>query len=481
MRGVLFRLRRAPQPLVLLMGAVLIVGLAWVYVVPPWQAPDEFHHFAYTQSLVERGERPGDGPRLISTEQELAGTRSNALQSAGVASTRPSWAPAAVERWERGDAALPEAAQADGGGATGASGNPPLYYAIESVAYRAAGGDVFDRFYAMRVLSVLNLLAVVAGAWLLAGEVFGRDRLLQLLAASVAGLQPMVVFVSSSINPDSMMFGLWAIALWLGARILNRGLHAPAVLGLGVVTAAAIAVKGTSYALLPAVALVLTVAAVRHAYARGGARAGRAAIAGAIAVSLAGTALLAVSGELDRAGSEGVRDDLQATEFGSYLWQFYLPRLGFMQPFGILPDSGVYEIWLKGGWAAFGSLEVGLGGWLYPVLAALTAIALVAGVAALVRRRTPRNLWLAGFFGVLAITLLGGLHWTEYVEMQRSNGLLNQGRYLLPLIPIAGVGVAAAVTLLRAKARGAATGAVVGGLLLLQILSLGTIAERYYT
>ena len=40
----------------------------------------------------------------------------------------------------------------------------------------------------MRIFSALFVLVTATGAWLLAGELFGPKRLLQLVTASVAGL-----------------------------------------------------------------------------------------------------------------------------------------------------------------------------------------------------------------------------------------------------------------------------------------------------
>ena len=34
----------------------------WALITPPFQAPDEVDHFAYTQSLVQRGEAPSRNP-----------------------------------------------------------------------------------------------------------------------------------------------------------------------------------------------------------------------------------------------------------------------------------------------------------------------------------------------------------------------------------------------------------------------------------
>ena len=51
-------MRRIPAPLALLLAVATIQFLAWMLVLPALQAPDESSHFAYTQRLVETGERP---------------------------------------------------------------------------------------------------------------------------------------------------------------------------------------------------------------------------------------------------------------------------------------------------------------------------------------------------------------------------------------------------------------------------------------
>src|SRR3712207_9244995 len=63
--------------------------------------------------------------------------------------------------------------------------------------------------------------------WLLAGELLGRRRGLQLVAAAVVGLWPMLVFLSSSVNPDAMLYATWSLTLWLGVSAIRRGLTLP--------------------------------------------------------------------------------------------------------------------------------------------------------------------------------------------------------------------------------------------------------------
>ena len=114
-------------------------------------------------------------------------------------------------------------------------------------------------------MSALWLPITVLGTWLLAGEVLGRRRLLQTAAAAVPALVPMVAFVSSSVSPDGMLFAhLDAGAL---ARRPLRQTRRPVRDGAAFLAVVAVActVKPTSYALLPAAALVVVLGAASPA------------------------------------------------------------------------------------------------------------------------------------------------------------------------------------------------------------------------
>jgi 4-amino-4-deoxy-L-arabinose transferase-like glycosyltransferase len=467
------------------------VSAGWALLVPPWQSPDENSHFAYVQELAEEGDLPGkEGRPIYSREQALATERSNADQTAAVTQTKPEWSEQGYERWRRLDAALPDAAREDGGGPNPAATNPPAYYLLEAVPYRvASGGDIFDRLYLGRLLSALLAIVTATGAWLLAGELFGPRRLLQLAAAAFTGLQPMVTFLSASVTPDALLFALWSLALWLGVRILKRGLTARDAVALFAIVGIAIVTKATSYALLPAALLVLAVGAARLR-ARGEPR-----VLAVVAVALAALALpvgtwLVTARVLDRPAVNRVDasadrpapslTSFNPRELGSYMWQFYLPRLGFQRDFGGLPDMPVYNIWVKQGWAAFGWLEVRFPDWVYAVLGLLSAASLAAGLVLLVRRRRELDWAVAAFLATVALVLLAGLHWTEYRTLVGGAGPFNQGRYLLPLLPLGGAAVAALVALLPAGRRAPAAAVLLGGLAVLQLASLAITAGRFY-
>jgi hypothetical protein len=479
-----------PSPLLFLLAAVGVIGIAWALFVPPFQAPDENSHFAYAQTLAEHFDLPGEtGSFYSSSEQRLAMAWSNAEQTAALLETKPEWSEHAYKRWRDLQSKLGEDARGDGGLHNPASSNPPLYYIFVTPAYLAGkGGDIFDRLYLMRLWSVALLLVTVSGAWLLAGELFERDRRLQLVAAAVVGLQPMVSFISASVNPDALLYALWSMALWLGVRCLKRGLTVRGAIALFVVVGLAVTVKATSYVLVPAALFVLAIGVLRRR--RAGVRVGAIACAAFLAFAVPAGAWLATAAALDRPAVNEVATGTQRPtptitsfnprEFGSYLWQFYLPKLPFQKPFGGIPKLPFYDLWLKGGWAEFGWLEVRFPEWVYGLLAALSVLAFVGAGIAVYRRRATLDLAVAGFLGTAVLALLAGLHWTEFRTLIGGAGSFNQGRYLLPLIPLGGAAVAAAVSVLPVRRQMLGAALVIGGLFTLELFSLAIVGGRFY-
>ena len=166
----------------------------------------------------------------------------------------------------------------------------------------------------------------------------------------------------------------------------------------------------------------------------------------------------------------------------SYLWQFYFPMLPFQDDFAFPGSKAlpVDYIWLQGTWGAFGWLEVKFPPITYDLLIGVMVLVVVAAGVALVRRRRQIDLGVAAFLTLLTVTLLAGLHWTEFQQISRGGGPLNQGRYLLPLVGVAGLVLAHALCAVPARWRGHAVAAAIGGLLVLQFMSLGLMLDRFY-
>jgi 4-amino-4-deoxy-L-arabinose transferase-like glycosyltransferase len=476
-----------PRPLGALLLLTLLLGVTWSLVTPAFQAPDEDSHFGYTQGLAESFRLPGikDRPKY-STEQALGGSLSNSDQTAAQLFVRMEWSRDAYDRWRARDTAFGHRQKTDGGGENPASPNPPLYYLFEAGAYRIGeSGDLFTRLQMARLASVLWIALTVVGVWLLAGELFRRDRLLQLVAAGTAGLLPMVQFVSSAVNPDALLYALWSLALWAGVRLIRRGLTARGAAALFGFVGLACVVKATSLALLPGACFALIVALRRAP----GSRAAKLRTVGAAVGGLAATlgVWLVVAALVHRPAAAQVaqvttgHSSVNLREFASYLWQFYLPRLPFMTPFTTgAPHLAVYDAWLKTGWAGFGWLEVRFPEPVYVALALITLAIAIVALVVLVRERRRVDVGSLIFLAVVALSLLLGLHWTEYRLIDSGAGPFNVGRYLLPLVGIAGLAVALVVRALRPVHRVTGAALALSGLFALNLFSLALMLERFY-
>jgi 4-amino-4-deoxy-L-arabinose transferase-like glycosyltransferase len=420
----------------------------------------------------------------LSTELSTAVRAANSIATQQHPGTKPEWNATVHDRYLGRAARAPEAARADGG-PTPAAVNPPLYYLWEVPGYSLGSeGDVFARVTTMRLWSVSFLLITVAATWLLAGTVYGPRRDLQLAAAAVPALFPMIPFISASISPDGLTCALWSVAFLLGARVLSgRGGIADTV-GLIGVLGLAVATKAVSFALAPGVVLVLGVSFSRNRSRRRLTAvlvSGVLLLAGAIGTwfATADSATRPAAPQIDQALS---LDNFEPNAFVSYLWQFYLPRLSFQNAYPALADwpPRAYELWVEKSWGAFGWLEVRWPMEVYWPLALAGLAVLLAALCALWRARERVSRPLLAFFALSIGTLLLGLHLSEFKVLRDTQGLINQGRYLFPLIALAGLAAAAALTVVPARARSVALGAAVGALAVLNLLSIGLTAARFY-
>lgn len=478
----------APHPLAGIVFAIAVVGVMWALFVPPWQSPDEADHFAYAQSLATRFALPGsaDRPSYSSAQLTAAAADNASVLRFNPLQVRPDWSARDFDAYLARVAAAPSSS--NGGGPNTESPNPPLLYLYDDLAYWVSGGNTFDQLYAMRLWNVTLLLGTVIGAWLLAGEVFDRRRLPQTVCAGVVGLIPQQTYILTSVNPDAMTVPLWTLSLWLGTRVILRRAPGRDVLALFALTAAAILTKASSYALVPPVLVAVAIGCLRRP-AADRARAARGALAAAPALIVPVLAWLGVTRSLGRpavnqiSAPAGVQPQpFSVRQFISYVWQFYLPRAPFMRVFNRAGGAlGVNEIWIKGGWGMFGYLDVPLPLRVYDLLGACTVAVGAWSAWLLTRLRDRARLLVLGFYAVALLSLLALLHISEYRSLIADEGPLLQGRYLLPLSGLFGLAVALITVRLPARWRAGVAGAVLAGLLVLQVVALATVAKAYYT
>jgi 4-amino-4-deoxy-L-arabinose transferase-like glycosyltransferase len=461
------------------MAVSLLLAVTWAALLPAFQAPDEQSHFSYVQTLAAQHKRPGQaGKPLFSSELSQGIAAVNSDQVAAQKAVKPEWDPLVEQQWAATES---RASDSDGGGPGPATAYPPTAYAWQAIGYAAAsGGSLFDKLLGARLMTALWLPVTVLFTWLLAGEVFGRRRLLQTAAAAVPALAPMAAFVSASVSPDGMLFAVWTIALWLGVRVIKRGTPLHDTLALLVVVAIACTVKPTSYALIPAALLAMALGVLgrrRHERRELALIFGGAALVLVLAVGV----WLAIGRPADTLISDSL--DTKGTdwrELASYIWQYYLPRTPVQSSFHGVSGYPLLQVWITEGWGTFGWLEVKFDPWVYRILALVTVGIAGAALLALVRARRRLDRRVLAFLVVTFLILLLGLHWTDYHQIKEQARPFMQGRYLFPVVSLFGLTLAAALSLVPARTRATATGAALAALFVFHLFAIGLVVVRFY-
>jgi hypothetical protein len=206
----------------------------------------------------------------------------------------------------------------------------------------------------------------------------------------------------------------------------------------------------------------------------------RVLVAGAIAGSIVVIAALCASVLYATLGDPS---SLRLREFGSYLWQFYLPKLGFMNP-AIGPLWHARQVFIDRFYGTYGGLDVVFTPNALDLLNHLSEVAIVLAVVGLVTtRRDGLRRWpdIVALFAVAGAAYLFFMHLAAFRSLVAGDGdPVLTGRYLLPFMPVYGIAIALAVAWLPRRVAPVVAGAVVGGLCLLSIGAFGFTLARYY-
>jgi hypothetical protein len=473
---------RLPRPLVVLLVLATAQVGAWIVVLPPWQGPDEIAHFAYTQRMVETGSVPwfrrgntaGDKRPPYSTELMVAARYGGTLALLLNPSDRPPGSTISEQLWRRASASLPPSSRADGG-YTSSMVNPPLYYAYAAIPYAAATSlSPFDREFAMRAFNVPLLLAIVALTWLIAGELLGGRRWAQTLATAAVALNPQLMELAAVVNPDILLAAEWIGFFYLAIRAIRHGPTRGRLLGMAALCVASCLTHSRGLPILVPAVFVATCLWLR--YRRPSRR-----VAGAVFAGLAAAAAVALVVSL-RYVTYGTLASVKLREFASYLWQFYLPKLGFMTP-APGPRWGLQQVFIDRFYGTYGALDVVFTPGALALLKDVSIAAIVLAFVGLAARRRGLRRWpdLVLLFPAAAVPYLYVLHLAAFRSLSIGGGdPVLTGRYLLPFIPVYGLAIALAVAWLPRRVAPVAAGLVLGGLCLLSVGALGVTFARYY-
>jgi hypothetical protein len=472
-----------PLALAVLLVLAALHGTAWAVVTAPWQGPDEAEHFTYAQHLAETGNGPdrnsGDG--TWSTDEATALLQLNLAPIRLHPEGKPNWS--SIDRTEAQIARLPDSASENGSGPNSAANYPPLYYAYEAVAYTVSPvRSPLGRLFVMRLATVALFVATVALAWLIAGELLSAPWA-RVLATGMVVLQPKLGFGAGIVNPDLMLVALGTGALYVAIRTVKGGATMRRAAVLAVLAGAAVFTHPRGLYLPPFAILALLVAAWRF---RPGWR--RVLGQGALAVGILGVCT-AVTLAWTRAhasglayGSDNPVGGANVRQFLSYLWQFYLPKLSFMDPKVGPAEYGYRQVWIESGFGQFAGFTVNYKPSIYDAIQLVAGLGFVALYTTVVARfRTVvANLPVVVVSLSYVVLLLLLLHAVSYNNLRGSTDPVLTGRYLLPGIALYGAAIGWVAASLPRR-----IGIILGALLLAgsALLTLGGIGlslEHFY-
>jgi Predicted membrane protein (DUF2142) len=491
LRAAVGRLPRAGRACAL----VAFVNVAiWSVVVPPFHVPDEIAHFGYAQYLAETGEPPPQEPGAAqySDEEQLVLERLHVFTVVGRADQRPIW----TEPDDRGLRALlaSDPSPHGAGGASSATNQPPLYYALAAIPYRLSPSQgILDRLVLMRLLSALLAAATVLCVYLFVRELLPATPWAWTVGALAVAFQPTFAFIAAGVHGDNLLFLASAAVLLLLARAFRRGLTVRRGAAIGAATVLGVLGKLTFLAFLPGIALAFALLLLRadRERARGVALRATGAAAAVVAAPV-GLYLLLNAAIWERGG--GATAGVTAAAAGHaislrerlvYIWQEVLPRLPFMHD--ALPGYPPWNLWFRGFVGHFGWLDFAFPDWVYELAAGIFLLVVVlaaVAVAAAIRARGWRVLawrWpLALVVAVMAAGLIGAIGWQGVAYRADTGFAFEQARYLLPLLALYGLLVA-----LAARGAGRRWGPAVGVALVVAAMAHGLFAElltisRYY-
>ncbi|MHB8531386.1 MAG: glycosyltransferase family protein, partial [Solirubrobacteraceae bacterium] len=418
----------------------------WALITPPFQSPDEVDHFAYTQSLVERGEGPTPNApvplKRWSDAESLALATTDFLTDHELADTRMPWTALAADRYRQAARTNPSAT--DGGGYSTSASHGPLYYLALSPGYLLARHDsTFAQLTWMRVTSALLGALAALFAFLLARELAPERPWLGVLAALLVTYEPMYGFVSGAVNNDVGVNAGGAALAFLLVRALRRGLTIRWGFATGLVLVATPLIKETGLSLYPVAALALLGTLWLH-HSRTDLRGWLGLGAGVVTMNEISVQLLStLQPRASSAGFQAIGSNASAASealhhipyFVSYLWQTFLPALPFMGQHFASGEVPAYTIFVKRGWGAFGWYDVFFPTWVYLLIVIAMLGSIPLGLWALqrewtwIRRNWPQVVTVV----LIPIAVIAGFE-AAYYSPGVQTVIPTYGRYAFPAI-----------------------------------------------
>lgn len=188
----------------LLLG--FVIGLVFLFALPPWQHYDEPNHFEYVWLAANLDHLPQPGDYDLGLSQQV-------MTSMGL---HRFWGDKQKLVFEpdqkitiQGYSQLHE---------------PPFYYVVASLPLRFLRTESIEiQLYAARMVSLLFFLITIFSAWNIARELTPEKHTLRWLLPLSLILLPSFTDLMTAVNSDAAAVGVASLFIWISTRLLMRG------------------------------------------------------------------------------------------------------------------------------------------------------------------------------------------------------------------------------------------------------------------
>ncbi|RJP70341.1 MAG: hypothetical protein C4532_09615 [Candidatus Abyssobacteria bacterium SURF_17] len=378
----------------------IALGIAFSIVVPLWDAPDELRHFIYVKYLADHASLPPLSDKLSENPVSLA--FHPPLYHALMAPLAAGF-PLVVTEKE-----FPPATKV---------GNKFYVHWAEGTRFPYAGIPL--RVHLIRLVSLALGTIVVYLTWHIGRIVFPEDRWFPFVATCVVGLNPQFIFISATVNDNSLSAVFGALTLLMLAVAIVKGVKPWLILPLGLALGGALLSTTSAILLVPVLVAGLFASdlGIRKTMSYS---AGAVLVAGAVA------------------GWWYVRNAILCGD--PLLWEFHKNIVGNYcvrgSPMGIIDFLNTLRLIHRSFWGVFGSMGLPLAAPIYWVLEICTGLIIAGVVRCIVYRRdtlqrTQLRVFLVFFFAALLF----------FVSVVHYNFTFwsPQGRYLFVVLPAFGI------------------------------------------
>jgi 4-amino-4-deoxy-L-arabinose transferase-like glycosyltransferase len=425
---------------------------AWSLIIPPFQGRDEVDHFAYVAQIAETGALPANGQAegVYSPQQKLL-LQGLHYYPVRFSPAEPTISTQAEQQIFEED--LHAHASTIGSGEAGvATPEPPLFYAMQTIPYFLAQGNMLDQLQLMRLVGALLGAVTAVLCFLFVREAVPGVRWAATVGGICVALQPLFGFMSSCVNPDVLMFTIGAAIFLCLLRAFRSGLSWRSALVLGLLTAAGFLTKLNFIGFGIGVFFGMCALAVRGVRSRG--RRALLPVSLATAIGFAPPAIYVLINKLSGERSFGPTSENveglsveQVFHELSYVWELYLPRLPGM-PHYFRGLSTTMDVWFDRSVGFYGWMDVYFPTWVntlalfFAIPIALLCCRELFARRAAVRARLPELATYAAItVGVLLVIGVPSYH-TDILGHIYGFG---EPRYLLPMLALLGAAIALAV------------------------------------